>query len=80
VQAQIFFAAILVSSPTSVVASVSPSRKPSLSLSRQFPRFEPLSMPPRKVRFRAQMLTAILTATGCLSLSLCVPSEALTPL
>src|ERR671917_2865636 len=39
----------------------------------------PISMPPEKLRFRAQILTAILTATGCLSLSLCVPLRELEP-
>jgi len=33
-------------------------------------RSGPLSMPPRKLRFRAQILTAILTTTGYLSLYL----------
>ena len=36
-------------------------------------------MPPGKLRFRAQTLTAILTATGCPSLSLCVPVRNLDP-
>jgi hypothetical protein len=39
----------------------------------------PVSMPPGKLRFRAQTLTAILTASGCPSLSLCVPVRNLDP-